>query len=91
MCPPKLFHQIGYEGQECQVACTFHCLSDAALVFEGSAGDATGQDFALFVEELFEEFGIFVVNILDSALFEAAVFFLFGIYGGGSEIADFRL
>ena len=29
-----LFHQIGYEGQECEVTCTLHSLSDAALVLE---------------------------------------------------------
>ena len=62
---------------------TLHSLSHAALELQGSTGDAAGQDFSLFVEELLEEFGIFVVDILDTALLEAAVLLLLAIYGQG--------
>ena len=59
------------------MAGTFNGLSHTALEFERSAGDAAGKDFALLVEELLEEFGVLVVDILDAATFETAVFFSF--------------
>ncbi len=70
---------------------TLHGFSDAALEFERSAGDAAGKDLALFVEELLEELGILIVDILDAAAFETAVFFLFGVYRQGSEVTDFAV
>lgn len=58
------------------MAGTLHGLSHAALELQRSACDTTGKDLTLFVEELFEEFRILVVDIFDTAAFEAAVFFL---------------
>lgn len=73
----NLFHQVGYVGEQGEVTCTFHGLSHTALELERSTGDATGQDFALLVKEFFEEFGILVINVLDTASFETAIFFSF--------------
>ena len=64
-------------------------LSHATLKLEGGSGDAAGKDFALLVEELLEEFGIFVVDLLDAASLKTAVFFLLHVYRHGSEVADF--
>ena len=54
-----------------------HGLSYATLEFQRGSGYAAGKNLALLVEELLEEFGIFIVDILDTAAFETAVFFLF--------------
>ena len=75
-----LFHKVGYIGQECQMAGAFNGLSHTTLELERSSGDATGQDFTLFVEELFKELGILVIDVLDTAAFETAVFFLFHVH-----------
>ena len=75
-----LFHQIGYIGQQSQVASALNSLSYAALELERSASDAARKDFTLLVEELFEEFRILVVDILDTASLETAVFFLFHVH-----------
>ena len=85
----RLFHKVGYIGQESEVAGTFNGLSDTALEFERCAGDAAGKDFALLVEEFLEEFRILIVDVFDAEAFEAAVFFLFVIYRQGGKIADF--
>ena len=49
-----------------------------------------GRILSLFVEELLEEFGIFVVDILDTALLETAILLLLDVNGGGSQVANFR-
>ena len=59
------------------MACALHSLCHTALELQRSACDAAGKDFALLVEEFLEEFGIFVVDILDAATFETAIFFFF--------------
>ena len=52
---------------------------------------ASGQDFSLFIEEFFEEFRVFVIDIFDARFFEAAVFFLFDLNGYRIEVTDFGL
>ena len=47
----------------------------AALVLEAVAGNATGEQFALFVDELEQKVGILVVDVLDPEFAEAAIFF----------------
>ena len=74
-----LFHQVGHIGQKSQMAGAFNGLSHAALELQRSACDSTGKDFALFVEEFLQEFRILVVDILDAATFETAVFFLLDV------------
>lgn len=71
------------------MACTLYSLSHTALEFQRSACDATGKDLALLIQELLEEFGILVVDILDTASLEATIFFLFNIYRQGGQVADF--
>ena len=62
------------------MACAFYGLSHAALELERSSGDAAGQKLALLVEKLLEEFGILVVNILDTASFETAIFLFLNVH-----------
>ena len=50
------------------MACALNSLGNAALELQRCAGDSTGKDFALFVEELLEEFGILIVDVLDAEL-----------------------
>ena len=61
------------------MAGTLYGLSHATLEFQRGAGDAAGENLALLVEELLEEFRILVVDVFDSAAFEAAVFFLLDV------------
>ena len=70
------------------MAGTLDGLGDLALIFAGSAGDAARQDLALLVDELLQEVGIFVVDVLDAVLLEAAVFLSLGIDCYGSQIFD---
>ncbi len=76
----SLLQQVGYVGQKCQMAGTLHGFGNTALEFQRSTGDAAGKDLALLVEELLKELGILVVDILDAATFETAVFFLLYVY-----------
>ena len=75
-----LLHQVGYVGQKGQVTGTLYSLSYATLEFQRSTGDAAGKQFTLLVEELLEEFGVFVIDVFDTAAFETAVFFLLDIH-----------
>ena len=59
------------------MACTLYGGGYLFLEFLRSSGQAAGQDFALFVEELFQEFGVFVIDVFDAGFFETAVFFSF--------------
>ena len=52
------------------MAGTLDGLGNLALVFGGSTGDATRQDLALLVDELQQEVGILVVDVLDAVLLE---------------------
>ena len=72
------------------MACTLYSLSHTTLELERSSGDATGKELALLVEELLEEFGILVVDILDTASLETAIFLLLYVYRQGCEVTDFR-
>jgi hypothetical protein len=71
----KLFHQVGQVRQNSEVTGTLDSGSHAALVLEAVAGDTAGQQLTLFVDELQQEIGIFVINVLDTEFAEAAVFF----------------
>ena len=73
------------------MAGTLNGLSHATLKLQGSASDTAGEAFSLLVEELLQEFRILVVDVLDTALLETAILFLFDIHSGGSELTDFRL
>jgi hypothetical protein len=57
------------------VACTLDGGGDAALELEAVACDAAREQLALFVDELEQEVGIFVINVLDAESTETAVFF----------------
>jgi len=76
-------------GQQSQVTSTLDGLSDTTLELETSACDAARKDLTLLVEETLEEFGILVIDILDTALLEAAVLLLLAIYSEGSQVAYF--
>ena len=85
----SLFHQIGYIRKQRYLACALDGLCHAALVFERSACDATGQNLTLLVKELLEELGILIVDVFDTALLETAIFLLFGVHRGWGQIANF--
>jgi len=69
-----LFQQIGYIGQQSQVTRTLYGSSHFALVLQRVARNAARQDFALLVDELEQKVAIFVIDVLDAKLAEAAVF-----------------
>jgi len=50
-----------------------HGLRHFALEFQAGAGDAAGQQAALLVHKLQQEVRVFVINVLDAVLLEAAV------------------
>ena len=56
------------------MARSFHCLSYTTLILQRGAGNTTWKDASLLVQELLEEFGISIVNILDTAFLKATVF-----------------
>jgi hypothetical protein len=86
-----LFQQIGYVGQQCEVACTLDCHGEFSLEFERGSCDAPRQDFTLLVEEFFEELGILVIDVLDAVLLEAAILLLLDFHCGGGQKPDFTL
>lgn len=61
------------------MACALDGDGKAALVLEAGAGNAAGQNLALLIDKLQEEIGVFVVDVLDPVLLEAAVLFRFGL------------
>nr|DAF45569.1 MAG TPA: hypothetical protein [Siphoviridae sp. ctBLh2] len=87
----KLFHAIGYEGQNGEVTRTLHGLCDLLLELLRGTRQSAGKDLALFVEELLEEFAVLVINVLDAELLEAAVLLLLDVYRYGVEVTDLRL
>ena len=90
MRPPSLLlHHVGYVRQQCNLTCTLHGLSHAALKLQRGAGDATGQDLALLVEELLQELGVLVVDVLDAELLAAALLILLRADGRSVDITDF--
>lgn len=58
------------------MASTLDCLSDAALKLQRVAGDATGKDLTLLVEESLEVLRVLVVDVVDAGLLEATVLLL---------------
>jgi hypothetical protein len=71
------------------VTSTLDGLSYTALELEAGTGDAAWEDLALLVKETLEELRILVVDILDTALLEAAVLLLLAIYRKGGKVAYF--
>ena len=55
---------------------TFNGAGNAALVFQAVTCDTAWQQFALFVDELEQKIGIFVINVLDTEFAETAIFFV---------------
>lgn len=51
----------------------FNGLGYFALVFQAGTGQATGQNFALFVKQFQQEVAVFVVDVLDPGFLEAVV------------------
>jgi hypothetical protein len=72
-----LFHQVGDKRQHTEVTGAFYSGRYTALVFEAVTGDTAWQQFALFVDELEQKVGIFVINVFDAEFAETAIFFVF--------------
>ena len=86
-----LFHTIGYEGQDREVAGTFHGLRYLLLELLRSTRQAAGQNLALLVEELLEELAVLVIHVLDAEFLETAVLLFLDVNRNGVEVSDFRL
>jgi hypothetical protein len=71
----RLLHQVGKERQYSEVAGAFNGGSHTALIFQAVTGDTTWQNFGLFVNKLKQKVCVFIVNIFNTELAEAAVFF----------------
>ena len=84
-----LLQQVSYIRKQRNLACTLNSLSHAALILQRRAGDAAGQDFALLVQELLKELGVLVVDVLDAALLETAVFLPLRVNRRRGQISDF--
>ena len=52
----------------------FDSLGYFTLKFQAGSGDPAGQNLALFVEQFHQKVRVFVINVLDTRLLEAAVF-----------------
>ena len=69
----NLFQRVGYVGHQGQVARLGYCLGYFTLELKAGAGNTTGQDAALLVDELQQEVRVFVVDVLDTGFLKAAV------------------
>ena len=58
---------------------SFNSLSDTTLEFQRSTSDTTRKDLTLLVQEFLQEFRILIIDILDTVLFETAIFFLLNV------------
>ena len=68
-----------------------HSLGHFLLILQGGAGQTARQDLALLVHEFLQEFGVFIVDVLDTAFFETAIFFLFDVNRYGSDVFNIVL
>jgi hypothetical protein len=57
----------------------FDGYRQATLKFQAGSSEAARQNFALRIDKLQEELGIFVVDILNASLFEATILLLLGL------------
>ena len=71
--------------------CPFDRLCDLPLVLCGGTGDAAGKQLTLFVDELEQEVCILVIDVLDTALLEAAIFLSLCIDRDRGQILDLAL
>ena len=69
----------------------FDGLGQFPLVFYGRTGDAAGQNLALLVHKFQQEVRVLVIDVFNAQLFEAAIFFLFGIDRYRGQILYFSL
>ena len=59
---------------------SFNSLSDTTLEFQRSTSDTTRKNLTLFVQEFLQEFRILIIDILDTVLFETAIFLFLNVY-----------
>lgn len=55
------------------MAGTLHRLSNFLLKFQACTGKPSGKYLALFIDKFQEEIRVFIVNVLNAILLEAAV------------------
>jgi len=68
------FQQISNVGKDRQMAGTFDGSGHPPLVFQRVARDPSWQQLSLFIYKLRKKCIVFVVDVLESKLFEPAVF-----------------
>lgn len=71
------------------MARTLYGLGHFALVLHRSAGDASGQNFALLVHQFQQKVRVLVVDVLNAVLAKPAVLRLLGINLNRGKISDF--
>ena len=59
------------------------------LVLVGGTGDTAGQNLALLIDELQQEVGVFIIDVLDAEFLETAVFLPLGFDGDRGQIFYF--
>lgn len=69
----RLVQAICNEWHQSEVTCTLNSDSKTTLILEAGAGNATGKNLTLLINELEKKIGIFVVNVLDSGLLETTI------------------
>jgi len=63
-----LLQQVGYIRQQCHLASTLDGLRNLALIFQRVTGNAARQHLALLIEELLQEFCVFVIDVADAII-----------------------
>lgn len=68
-----LVQAISYEWHQSEVTRALNSNCETTLVLEAGAGNATGKNFSLLINELEKKIRILVVNVLDSRLLETTI------------------
>lgn len=66
----------------------FDGLAYAALVFEAGSSQTAGQNLALLVDQHQQKVGVFVVDVLEALLTEAAVPLALRVDGDRVQVTD---
>lgn len=70
------------------MAGTLNRLRYFPLEFKGSTGEAAGKHFALVIDELQQEVGVFVIDVSDAVFLETTIFLTVVLHLGSSYVLD---
>ena len=74
--------------KQSDVAGLFNGFAYATLVFEAGSGQAAGQNLTLLIDQHQQKIGVFVVDVLEALLTEAAVPFALRVDGDRIQVTD---